>query len=159
MDALEIQSAVQTSSPLPRGTATEVLSDERRLVTKAKLGHCEALGELYRRHRQKAYCAAFRILRNVQDAEDAVQRAFQRVLVNLERFRGDSSFSTWLTRIAINEALMLLRTRRTQEPLSEHNLDPERGQIDLDVADGIGLSCFALYIWPRIQKTDTLQRQ
>jgi len=92
-------------------------ADELWLVAKAKSGHEDAFGELYKRHRVKAHRTALRILRNQQDAEDAVQRAFQRALVNLERFREDSTFSTWLTRIAINEALMLLRQRRTREPL------------------------------------------
>jgi len=55
--------------------------------------------------------------------------AFQRALVNLERFREDSTFSTWLTRIAINEALMLLRQRRTREPLLENRVDADQGTV------------------------------
>lgn len=56
--------------------------------------------------------------------------------MNLERFREDSTFSTWLTRIAINEALMLLRQRRTREPLLENRVDSDQGYGQLDVADG-----------------------
>jgi len=106
MCVLEVQTAV----------GNEDACDECWLVAKAKSGHEDAFGELYKRHKLKAHCTALRILRNQQDAEDAVQRAFQRALVNLERFREDSTFSTWLTRIAINEALMLLRQRRPREP-------------------------------------------
>ncbi|MGB2634671.1 MAG: sigma-70 family RNA polymerase sigma factor [Candidatus Acidiferrum sp.] len=76
------------------------------------------------------------MLRNQQDAEDAVQRAFQRALVNLQRFREDSSFSTWLTRIVINEALMLLRQRRTREPLHENSVDAAKGDSGVEIADG-----------------------
>jgi RNA polymerase sigma-70 factor (ECF subfamily) len=82
------------------------------LVAEAKSGSSVALGELYERHHRRVYRTVFRVLRNEQDAEDAVQRAFQRALINLSRFREDSTFSTWVTRIAINEALMLLRQRR-----------------------------------------------
>ena len=94
------------------GGRANVSTSELLLVAKAKSGHSGAFGELYERHREKIYRSAFRILRNRQDAEDAVQRAFQKAFTNLRRFREDSSFSTWVTRIGINEALMLLRKRR-----------------------------------------------
>jgi len=87
--------------------------NERLLVREAMSGCSSAFAELYERHRAGIYRRALRILRNQQDAEDAVQRSFQRAFMNLRRFRGDSAFSTWLTRIAINEALMVLRQRRT----------------------------------------------
>ena len=58
------------------------------------------------------------------------------MLVNLERFREDSTFSTWLTRIVINEALMLLRQRRAREPLLENRVDADQGYGDLDIANG-----------------------
>jgi RNA polymerase sigma-70 factor, ECF subfamily len=92
-----------------RASAT---GDDRVLVAQAKCGCSIAFGELYERHRLQLFRYAFRILRNREDAEDTVQRSFQRAFTNLARFREDSSFSTWMTRIAINEALMLLRKRR-----------------------------------------------
>jgi RNA polymerase sigma-70 factor, ECF subfamily len=100
---------------------TETPNDERALVALAKSGRASAFGELYERHRSAVYRTAFRVLRNREDAEDAVQRCFQRVLTNLTRFREDSAFSTWVTRIAINEALMSLRQRRTMANLLESN--------------------------------------
>jgi len=93
---------------------------KQKLVVQAKSGHSSAFGELYERHQLKIYRSAFRILRNEQDAEDAVQQSFQRAFVNLHRFRGDSAFATWVTRIAINEALMMLRRRRVTTPLFEN---------------------------------------
>lgn len=109
-------------------------TDERLLVAQAKSGRSTAFGELYDRHRLKIYRTAFRILRNRQDAEDAVQRSFQRAFTNLCRFREDSTFSTWVTRIAINDALMLLRQRRAKTRLQENNDDTEATSV-LDPAD------------------------
>jgi len=124
-ESLHSAPKVNAVSELPLVAGNQGICDEHSLVVKAKSGHHDAFGELYKRHRLRTYRAAFRILRNQQDAEDAVQRAFQRALVNLGRFREDSTFSTWLTRIAINEALMLLRQRRPGVPLSG-NSDEER---------------------------------
>lgn len=110
-------------------------TDERLLVEQAKSGRTSAFGDLYQRHRSMVYHTAFRILRNRQDAEDAVQRSFQRAFVNLERFREDSTFSTWVTRIAINEALMLLRRRRVNTSLPEDNIDDLEVHYALDLVD------------------------
>jgi RNA polymerase sigma-70 factor, ECF subfamily len=109
--------------------------DDRALVAKAKSGGSGAFGELYERHRTRIYRYSFRILRNQQDAEDAVQRSFQRAFTNLNRFREDSAFSTWITRIAINEALMMLRQRRTTTHLSENGEDANVART-LVLADG-----------------------
>jgi len=136
MSVLELQPIVNAVRGLPLDSGNQGISDEHSLVAKAKLGHDDAFGELYKRHQRKAYCTALRILRNQQDAEDAVQHAFQRALVNLQRFREGSTFSTWLTRIVINEALMLLRKRRTREPLHENSLDAAQGDGGVEIADG-----------------------
>jgi len=98
------------------------------LVAEARSGNGDAFGTLFERHRSKAYRIAFRILRNDHDAEDAVQRSFQRAFVNLSRFRLESSFSTWMTRIAINEALMMLRQRRPAH--SGNDTDAAHGLFD-----------------------------
>jgi len=136
MSVLELQPIVNAVRGLPLDSGNQGISDEHSLVAKAKLGHDDAFGELFKRHQRKAYCTALRILRNQQDAEDAVQHAFQRALVNLQRFREGSTFSTWLTRIVINEALMLLRKRRTREPLHENSLDAAQGDGGVEIADG-----------------------
>ena len=99
--------------------------DEHLLVAQAKAGCSNAFSELHKRHRPKILRTAFRILRNREDAEDAAQRSFQRAFTNLRRFRGDSSFSTWLTRIAINEALMILRHRRADQRLFESDTNDD----------------------------------
>ena len=85
---------------------------EAQLVAAAKRGHQEAFGELYARHSQKVLRATLRITKNREDAEDAAQDSFLNALIHLESFDGRSSFATWLTRIAINSALMKLRKIR-----------------------------------------------
>jgi RNA polymerase sigma-70 factor, ECF subfamily len=109
--------------------------DDRLLVADAKLGRTGAFGVLYERHHSKIYRTAFRILRNRQDAEDAVQRCFQRAFTNLTRFREDSTFLTWVTRIAINEALMLVRQRRPNKTLSEREDDGASSYSAFDLPD------------------------
>jgi RNA polymerase sigma-70 factor, ECF subfamily len=109
---------IQEAAPLAESreilhftAAKSAPTDERLLVSQAKSGCPHSFGELYQRHRPRTYRTVLRILGNHQDAEDAVQRTFQRAFTHLDRFREDSTFPTWVTRIAINEALMLLRQK------------------------------------------------
>jgi RNA polymerase sigma-70 factor (ECF subfamily) len=111
------------------------VGDDHSLVAEAKSGHASAFGALYERHCSRIYRTAFRILRNDPDAEDAVQRTFQRAFVSLARFREDSRFSTWVTRIAINEALMLLRQRPRNRALSEKDNDGTCAHFSVDLPD------------------------
>src|ERR1700751_1871 len=85
-----------------------VVSDER-LVAAAKIGHKGAFDDLYQRHSKKMLHITYRITRNRQDAEDAVQECFLNAFLHLKNFDGRSRFFTWLTRIAMNAALMKLR--------------------------------------------------
>ena len=131
---MNVQETIQQEGVhFPPGEAAS--TDERWLITQAKSGSSTAFGELYNRHRLRIYRTALRILRNQQDAEDAVQLSFQRAFTNLHRFREDSTFSTWVTRIAINDALMMLRRRRANIRLQENNDDTSAPSV-LDLADG-----------------------
>ncbi len=129
MNVQEATPRTERREGLCRSTAKATLTDEPLLVAQAKSGRSSAFGELYERHRLRVYHTAFRILRNRQDAEDAAQQSFQRAFTNLGRFREDSAFSTWVTRIAINEALMMLT------PLSETNNDDVNATSVLNLAD------------------------
>ena len=82
------------------------------LVAAAKNGNGKAFEILFERHERKIFFVAQRITRTRQDAEDVVQQSFQKAFTHLRKFEGRSAFSTWLTRIAITEALMLLRKSR-----------------------------------------------
>src|SRR6202140_4296556 len=82
------------------------------LVTAAKRGNARAFEELVLRHERRVLAMAQRITNNREDAEDVVQETFHKVFLHLNTFEEKARFSTWLTRIAMNEALMLLRRRR-----------------------------------------------
>ena len=88
------------------------------IVLAAKGGDEQAFGILFKRYQPKIFAIALRYTRIPEDAEDVVQETFQKAFLHLRRFQGKSSFSTWLTRIAINEALMLLRRGRAGREVS-----------------------------------------
>jgi RNA polymerase sigma factor (sigma-70 family) len=85
---------------------------EQALVAAAKQGRAEAFGALCQPLARKLIQSAQRITKNREDAEDALQDAFLSAFVHIKDFDARSSFSTWLTRIAINSALMTLRKKR-----------------------------------------------
>jgi RNA polymerase sigma-70 factor, ECF subfamily len=82
------------------------------LVTAAKRGNAQAFEEIVSRHKQKVLAVAQRITNNREDAEDVTQESFHKAFLHLDDFEEKSRFSTWLTRIAMNEAFMVLRRRR-----------------------------------------------
>jgi RNA polymerase sigma-70 factor (ECF subfamily) len=82
------------------------------LVAAARSGDDQAFEELVFRHKQKILAMAERITNNREDAEDVVQESFHKAFLHLDAFQEKSRFSTWLTRIAMNEAFMLLRRKR-----------------------------------------------
>jgi RNA polymerase sigma-70 factor (ECF subfamily) len=86
--------------------------EEAGFVLAAKSGDGQAFEILIERYQRRILAIARRFTRVREDAEDIVQQSFQKAFVHLHRFEGKSSFSTWLTRIAINEALMFLRKGR-----------------------------------------------
>jgi RNA polymerase sigma-70 factor, ECF subfamily len=87
------------------------------LVTRARQGETEAFEGLFRRHHRALYRTLLGITGRPEDAEDAVQTAFLKAFQHLDQFQGASRFSTWLTRIAINEGLGKLRERGRIESL------------------------------------------
>ena len=82
------------------------------LMAAAKRGHTQAFEKLVLRHKQRVLAVAQRITNNREDAEDVAQESFHKAFLHLDDFQQKSRFSTWLTRIAMNEAFMLLRRRR-----------------------------------------------
>jgi RNA polymerase sigma-70 factor (ECF subfamily) len=100
------------SAPLPATTP------DLELVRRAKAGDFDALETLITRHEQKVYSLALRIMRHRQDAEDVVQQTFLSALEHLGSFREESSFLTWLMRIATHAALKIIRKRRGLDVVS-----------------------------------------
>ena len=87
-------------------------ADDAMLVAVARSGDSSAFVELSNRHSRRVLRKIYRITNNWQDAEDVLQESLMRAFVHLHAFECRASFSTWLTRIAINTALMLLRKRK-----------------------------------------------
>ncbi len=127
-----ISGAKTTCSPSHRFVAKE----DSALVAGAKAGDARAFELLVQRHERKMFLLAQRVTRNREDAEDVVQQSFQKAFIHLKKFEGESLFSTWLTRIAINEALMLLRRKRgsREVPISESVMEDEIA-LPLDIPD------------------------
>jgi len=108
------------------------LSDQI-LVAKVKSGDYQAFESLVNRYESKVYHLALRMLRNPQDAEDALQETFLQVYRGLPGFEGRSAFSTWLFRLATNTCLMKIRHRATEPPkllpLEDYLPRQEHGEV------------------------------
>ena len=123
------ESAVAFVDGIPR-------KGDMTLVAAAKNGNRKAFEILVKRHEQKIFFVARRITRSREDAEDVVQQTFQKAFTHLRKFEGRSAFSTWLTRIAITEALIFLRRRRGfREVLIDDLNANEETTAPLDVPD------------------------
>jgi len=122
-------SAPTTPAPIPTDAA---------LLERVAGGDRGALDELFRRHRGVAYRVAYRLLGREADALDAVQDGFIKALTRLDRFRGQSSFKTWLLRVVSNAALDVGRHRRRDARVPQAPADdpPDRfGPAELPAPD------------------------
>jgi RNA polymerase sigma-70 factor (ECF subfamily) len=113
-----------------------VAGREQDLITRVQCGENERFYELVRPYERRVYAAAFAILRNETDAEDAAQEAMLKAFANIRQFRAESRFSTWLIQITVNEALMRRRREKTvvMEGIDER-LDEESDYTPRDFAD------------------------
>lgn len=98
-------------------------ADETVLLAATRMGNQAAFDILIERYTGRIHRLAFRITRNREDAEDAVQDCFQNAFLHFRSFRGQSRFSTWLTRIALNCALMKIRGRRRETVSLDESID------------------------------------
>jgi RNA polymerase sigma-70 factor, ECF subfamily len=92
--------------------------DESVLVSQSREGDTRAFGELVRRYEGKIFRLAQHVTQNREDAEDVLQETFMKAYEHLDQFKGDSKFYTWIVRIAVNQALMKLRRRKTDKSVS-----------------------------------------
>ena len=125
------------NSPLPFLAESEAL-----LIRRAAAGEADAVRQIVKAHNQRLYRLVRAVVRSNADAEDVLQEAYLRAFSSLNTFQGDSSLSTWLSRIALNAALMRLRAQKRLKraaparglveaeiipfPLSSPTADPER---------------------------------
>ena len=134
---MQLESKSGTPKPTvenPLNLGAQNVNDET-LVAQAVRGSSAAFETLFQRYHQKMFHVALSRLQNQEDAEDAVQQAFQQAFVHLKSFQGQARFSTWLTRIAINEALMLLRKRRPGHLSIEGHQSVEEESFALEIKD------------------------
>ncbi|MGA9903450.1 MAG: sigma-70 family RNA polymerase sigma factor [Terriglobales bacterium] len=118
---------------------------EGSLVERAQRGDEQAFATLYQLHKKRVYSVCLQMTKDVADAEDLTQEAFLQVFRSVNSFRGDSAFSTWLYRIAVNTVLMKLRRRKSpplvslDEPVSAESPSLKRdiGKADPSLSGAI----------------------
>ena len=115
--------------------AVSLRDPDAALVDAARRHDPEAFKELMTRYGPRIFRLALSITRNREDAEDACQDSFVRAFLHVNTFRGDSRFYSWLARIAINQSLMKLRTRRLRESRFDHLAATEDTPFCAEVAD------------------------
>jgi RNA polymerase sigma-70 factor, ECF subfamily len=125
---------------------------EYQFLAAAKRGDSAAFETLCKRSANTVFHLARRMMRNNEDAEDVVQESFQQAFVHLKSFNGDSRFSTWLSRIAINAALMKLRKKHRLWDVSlDESVETEESSSRIDVEDQ-GLNPEQLYVQQERQR-------
>ena len=118
---------------------------EYEFLAAAKRGDSAAFETLCKQSANTVFHMARRMMRNNEDAEDVVQESFQQAFVHLKSFNGDSRFSTWLSRIAINAALMKLRKKHRLWDVSlDESAEGEESPSRIEVED-VGLDPEQLY--------------
>ena len=132
MSAHDVTDAASSVTPL------SALSDDE-LVTRARGNDVAAFEELVGRHEEKVYRLAMRFTRNETDAREILQETFLSAWRNLDGFAGKSQFASWLYRVAVNAALMLLRSQRRHPQVAVEDVTPEAlGEAAKDASPGLG---------------------
>ncbi|HUI56941.1 MAG TPA: sigma-70 family RNA polymerase sigma factor [Bryobacteraceae bacterium] len=109
--------------------------DEATLVAQAREGDTAAFGELVRRYEGKIFRLAQHVTQSREDAEDVLQETFMKAYEHLDQFQGNSKFYTWIVRIAVNQALMKLRRRKTDKSVSlDDTIDTGEDTIVREIA-------------------------
>jgi RNA polymerase sigma-70 factor (ECF subfamily) len=111
------------------------IDDEAAIVAQARQGDAKAFSELLRRYEGKIFRLALHITQNREDAEDVLQEAFLKAYEHLDQFQGQSKFYTWIVRIAVNQALMKLRKRKTDRSVSlDETIDTGEDTVAREIA-------------------------
>jgi RNA polymerase sigma-70 factor, ECF subfamily len=111
------------------------VDDEQELVARARQGDTASFSILLRRYEGKIFRLAMNITQNREDAEDVLQESFLKAYEHLDQFLGNSKFYTWIVRIAVNQALMKLRKRRSDRAVSlDEQIDTGEDTIVREIA-------------------------
>jgi RNA polymerase sigma-70 factor (ECF subfamily) len=109
--------------------------EELELVNRARQGDASAFSTLLNRYESKIFRLAMNITQNREDAEDVLQEAFLKAYEHLDQFQGNSKFYTWIVRIAVNQALMKLRKRKTDRSVSlDEQIDTGEDTVVREIA-------------------------
>src|SRR6185437_14809428 len=110
-------------------------TDEAVLLAQSREGDTRAFAELVRRYEGRIFRLAQHITQNREDAEDVLQETVMKAYEHLDQFKGDSKFYTWIVRIAVNQALMKLRRRKTDKSVSlDEQIDTGEDTIVREIA-------------------------
>ncbi len=121
----KVRTTTDTADLRVRTTTDEPSDDE--VIRQVLDGNTAMFELLMRRYNERVYRAARSIVRDEQEAEDVMQQAYVNAFAHLRQFNGSAQFSTWLTRIAINESLARVRRQGRYEALND---DAERGPFE-----------------------------
>jgi RNA polymerase sigma-70 factor, ECF subfamily len=120
---------------IPMAVSSLAGTDEAALVAQARENDDRAFGELVRRYEAKIFRLAQHITQNREDAEDVLQETFLKAYEHLDQFQGQSKFYTWIVRIAVNQALMKLRRRKTDKSVSlDEGIDTGEDTVTREIA-------------------------
>jgi RNA polymerase sigma-70 factor (ECF subfamily) len=111
------------------------VDDEAAVVAQARTGDAKAFNELLQRYERKIFRLALHITQNREDAEDVLQETFLKAYQHLDQFQGQSKFYTWIVRIAVNQALMKLRKRKSDRSVSlDETIDTGEDTVAREIA-------------------------
>jgi RNA polymerase sigma-70 factor (ECF subfamily) len=119
---MSMSASTLVKAPTPALASGKPL-DERILVQRARKGDLESYDELVRRYQERIYSTVYHMTANHEDANDLAQDAFIKAYQALGSFKGDSSFFTWVYRIAVNKTINFLKQRRNKSHMSLNDLD------------------------------------
>jgi RNA polymerase sigma-70 factor, ECF subfamily len=123
-----------TTNLIPAETEKHERSPERTLVQRAQDGDEGAFATLFEQHKRRVYSVCLLMTKDVAEAEDLTQEAFLQVFRTIGSFRGDSAFSTWLYRVAVNTVLMKLRRQKTKAAVSlSEPVSPDSPALSHDI--------------------------
>lgn len=130
------------------------MSELDELVRRCQQGELVAFTDLFRRYESQVYRLAVTILRDEQDAEDAMQDTFLRVFERIKSFRGESSFKTWLTAVAVNRCRDKLRRRA----LSLERLRGRADRDETDLSEAVAARQQRQTLWSLVDRLDEKHR-